>query len=89
VAGRIGPPDGVRADKLAGLERLLARHSIPRSAIVHAGDALPDVAVFRAVGGGIAVNAASPVVERAADVAVRTRDFRDIGRALLRLAPRS
>jgi len=29
VEGRIGPPDGVRADKIAGLGRLLARLSIP------------------------------------------------------------
>jgi phosphoserine phosphatase len=89
VTGRIGPPKGVRADKTAGLDRLTARHGVDRSEVVHVGDSLPDVAVFRLVGGAIAVNAASPEVERSASVAIRTRDFRDIVRALGRLTPRS
>jgi phosphoserine phosphatase len=87
--GRIGPPRNVRADKPAGLQALLVRnHADPRTT-VHVGDGWSDAEVFRRVGGGIALNSHLDEVNRAADRVVRSRDFRDVVRALETLRPRT
>lgn len=88
VGGRIGPPVGIHADKPAELARLLARHRVPAACVAHVGDSASDAQVFPLVGGGIALNAASPAVERAADLAIRTEDFRRVVEGLQRIRPR-
>jgi phosphoserine phosphatase len=89
TAGRIGPPVGIHADKPGGLRALAARHPTPLSLVAHVGDGWSDAEVFRLVGGAIALNSSYPEVDRAADLALRTGDFRDVVDALSRLAPRS
>jgi len=86
--GRIGPPGDVRADKPGGLRALLSRQEVPPSSVVHVGDGWSDAEVFRLVGGGVAVNSPLPEVNRAADLALATEDFRDVVEALSRLIPR-
>ena len=88
VDGRIGPPEGTRADKPAGMRALLDRHEVPPAAAVHIGDSWSDAVVFRLVGGGLALNSPLPEVNHAADIALRTDDFRDVVLALTRLTPR-
>lgn len=87
--GRIGAPHDVRADKPGALRALLARAGTSARATVHVGDGTSDAALFPRVGGGIAVNPASPEVEAAADRVVRTRDFGAIIAAIVSLQPRS
>jgi phosphoserine phosphatase len=84
----IGSSVGVGADKPGGLAALLARHEIDPSAVVHAGDARPDAAIFPLVGGGIALNATSRTVRAAADLAIDTTDFGEVVEAVLRLPAR-
>ena len=86
--GRIGPPSGVHADKLASLHALLRRGSASPAEVVHVGDGWADVTLFPYVGGGIAVNTRWPDVAAAADVALVTTDFRDVVRAVGGLLPR-
>jgi phosphoserine phosphatase len=86
--GSIGPAVGVHADKPGGLRSLLTRHPVPPSAVAHVGDGWSDAEVFRLVGGGIALNSPYPEVNRAADLALATLDFRDVVVGLSRLAPR-
>ncbi len=88
VDGRIGPPTAVRADKCEGLGRLLQRAGTPAQRTVHVGDSWADVPVFRAVGGGVALNSALPDVRAAADLALATDDFRAVVTALDRMRPR-
>lgn len=88
AGGRLVRPAPVHADKRGGARRLAARAGVPLDSMVHAGDGASDAEVFREVGGGVAVNAALPEVERAAGVAVRTRDFADLVAALRSLPPR-
>jgi len=87
--GRIGPPVGVRADKPAGLRALLSRHPVPVATAVHIGDGWSDVEVFRRIGGGVALNTPYPEVARAADLAIRTDDFREVVKGLATLTPRT
>ncbi len=87
-SGRIGPPVGVRADKVGGMRALLTRHAIAPREAVHVGDGWSDALVFRVVGGGVALNSELPDVNRAADLALTTRDFREVATALSRLSPR-
>jgi phosphoserine phosphatase len=86
--GRIGPPIDVRADKLGGLRTLLSRMEVPASSVVHVGDGWSDAEVFRRVGGGVALNSSLPEVNREADFALTTEDFRDVVEAIARLRPR-
>jgi len=88
VEGRLGHPDGVRADKIRGLELLLQRGGWPARSTVHVGDGWSDAAVFPRVGGGIALNSRLPEVERAADRALHTSDFRTVVGAITELRPR-
>ena len=87
--GRIEPPTGVHADKLGGLRALLARAGVAARTVAHVGDGWADAEVFRAVGGGVALNSSLHEVNAAADRALRTRDFRDVVRALETLTPRT
>ncbi|MGP8158557.1 MAG: HAD family hydrolase [Thermoplasmata archaeon] len=87
-AGRIGPPVGVRADKPGGLRALLTRHPTPTALVAHVGDGWSDAELFRLVGGGIALNSPYPEVNRAADLALATQDFRDVVNGLAGLTPR-
>jgi phosphoserine phosphatase len=86
--GRIGRPAGIRAGKIGGLGRLLARLATPAAQVAHVGDGTSDAVLFRRVGGGIALNAASAEVRKAADVRLITTDFGDVVKALRRLHPR-
>jgi phosphoserine phosphatase len=87
--GRVLPPGPVRADKPGGLRLLLDRLSVPAELTAHVGDGRADAWVFGHVGGGIALNAELPEVERAADAALHTQDLRDIVPVLERLRPRA
>ena len=87
--GRIVGIGSARADKPAGLARLLARFDIAPSSAVHVGDGWADAAVFAHVGGGVAFNSRLPEVERAADAVVRSRNLEDVVRAIDRLSLRS
>jgi phosphoserine phosphatase len=88
VAGIVQRPHGIRADKLGGLRALTARMGVPAERVVHIGDGWADARVFRLVGRGIALNSSLPDVERAADLALRTDDFREVVAALEALPPR-
>lgn len=87
--GRIGPPVGVRADKPRGLRLLVDRLGVDPSHAVHVGDGWSDAQVFRLVGGGVALNSRLDEVNRAADLALATEDFRVVVDALERLSPRT
>jgi phosphoserine phosphatase len=84
----IGPPHDIHADKPGALYEFEARHAVPAAQVVHVGDARPDAAIFRLVGGGIALNADRPDVVAAADLALRTTDFSDVVEAILHLPAR-
>ena len=86
--GVLGLPRNVRANKLGGLKSLLGRAQLSPSAVVHVGDGWSDAEVFRAVGGGVALNSTLPEVELAADRIVKTRDFGDVVAVLDDLLPR-
>jgi phosphoserine phosphatase len=86
---KIGRPVGVGADKLGGLASLVARHGVNPREVVHVGDAGPDAAIFPLVGGGIALNARSASVRRAADLALETTDFGAVVSAILELPARA
>jgi phosphoserine phosphatase len=88
VAGVIGPPLSVQADKLGGLRALLTRTQLSPSRVVHVGDGWSDAEVFPRVGGGLALNSTLPEVNHAADVSLRTQDFEDVVTALGRITPR-
>jgi phosphoserine phosphatase len=85
---KIGRPEGVRADKTAGLASLVARLAVDPKTVVHVGDSTPDAAIFPLVGAGVALNARSPAVRAAADLVLDTRDFGDVVSAILRLPAR-
>lgn len=89
VAGRLGHPEAVHADKLLGLERLLGRPGRSARSTVHVGDGWSDALVFPRVGGGIALNSKLPEVERAADLVLHAVDFREVARAIRSLRPRA
>ncbi|HUL18230.1 MAG TPA: HAD-IIIA family hydrolase [Steroidobacteraceae bacterium] len=59
------------SDKLAALQRLLARLKLPPSACACVGDDLPDLPLMRGVALSFAVADAHPAVRRAADVITR------------------
>jgi phosphoserine phosphatase len=89
VDGVIAPPGAVRADKASGLEALARRTGCPLDRVVHVGDGGADAALFPRVGAGVALNSKLPEVERKADLVLRTRDFREVARAIVALPPRS
>ncbi|MCI4343286.1 MAG: HAD hydrolase family protein [Thermoplasmata archaeon] len=85
---RIGPSAGIGADKPGGLAALVARSGIDPRFVVHVGDSGPDAAIFPLVGAGVALNARSPAVRAAADLAIDTTDFGEVVTALLCLPSR-
>lgn len=92
-----GPPAGdpilapgkLRAAKLEGLAVLLRRFGVPAARTVHVGDGWADVPVFRAVGGGVALNSRLPDVRAAADVAIDLDRLLGLVEPLGRLRPRA
>ncbi|MGA8543132.1 MAG: haloacid dehalogenase-like hydrolase [Thermoplasmata archaeon] len=88
TGGIIQAPEYVRADKASGLRRLTERNNISASQVVHVGDGWADAAVFPLVGAGVALNSSLPDVEAAADLVLRTRDFREVAVAIEALPPR-
>jgi phosphoserine phosphatase len=89
VEGRVAPPGPTHAGKLDGLRALARRAGVALDRVVHVGDGAVDAELFPMVGAGIALNAARPDVERAADLVLRTDDFRDVVAAIDRLPPRA
>lgn len=89
AAGRIAGIGSARADKPAGLARLLDRYGLDPASVVHIGDGWADAALFPLVGGGIAFNSRLPEVERAADAVVRSTTLEDVVGAIDSLLPRS
>lgn len=89
VDGRIGAPTNVHADKTGGLWALLERCRTDPHEVVHVGDGWADAAVFRLVGGGVALNSRLEEVRSAADLVLSTADFRVVVAALARLTPRA
>ena len=88
VNGVIPSPGRIHADKLASLERLVARASVAKDVWIHAGDGRSDLAVFGRVGAGIAVNSHLREVREGADAVVDSEDLSDILRVIGRLRPR-
>ena len=88
VDGRIGAPVDVHADKPGALRALIAREKASASSVVHIGDGWSDAALFPLVGGGIALNSPYPEVRQRADLALTTRDFRDVVDGVSHLRPR-
>lgn len=86
--GVVPAPGPFTADKVGGLRRLSKRWEAPRSTIVHVGDGWADAALFRLVGGSVALNSTLPEVRAAADLALRLRDLRPIVPELQRLGVR-
>ncbi len=89
VDGVVRPPHDIRADKEAGLRALASRYETSARQVVHIGDGWADAALFPIVGRGIALNSRLPEVEQAADLALRTNDFREVAVAVERLRPRT
>lgn len=87
-SGRFTAVAHARADKVAGLVRLVQRSGLGRSAVAHAGDGWADVAVFRLVGYGIATNTSRPEVLSAADATTRYEDLQEILPVLRAARPR-
>jgi phosphoserine phosphatase len=88
VEGRIEVPGPIRADKSAGLAKLLSRHEVSAGSTCHVGDGWADARIFPQVGAGIAFNSRHPDVDRAADVALHDEELTAVVRALDRLPPR-
>jgi phosphoserine phosphatase len=89
VGGIVQSPHGVRADKVGGLRALTARTGVPAAQVVHIGDGWADARIFPLVGRGVALNSSLPDVDRAADLILRTHDFREVAAAVGLLEPRS
>jgi phosphoserine phosphatase len=89
VAGRIGPPMGVHADKSGGLRALIDRAGVGAREVVHVGDGWADAALFPRVGGGVALNSRLDSVRSAADLVLASDDFRHVVEALGRMVPRA
>lgn len=86
-AGRVGPPNGVRADKVRGVRELARRFGVNRREICHVGDAWPDARLTPMLGGFVAFNPKAPIVARVADATVRAHDLRRALPAIGALAP--
>jgi phosphoserine phosphatase len=65
-------------DKRLGMRKYCAWMSIPLSKVVHVGDGLNDVPVFRVVGYSIALNTNLEKVRRAASHQMKTDDLLDV-----------
>jgi phosphoserine phosphatase len=89
IDGIVAPPGPTRAGKTAGLRALAQRAGVEPIQVVHVGDGVVDAELFPLVGGGIALNAVRVDVERAADLVLRTDDFRGVVSAVDRLRPRT
>lgn len=61
-----------QSDKTGALEEILSRTGLPRDAVAHCGDDLPDLALFTRVGLAISVPNGHPQVRRAADIVTTT-----------------
>jgi phosphoserine phosphatase len=88
VDGIVGPPSRIRAAKREGLRALAERAHTGTSGVVHVGDGAADAAIFPLVGRGVALNPSRPDVAAAADLVLRTDDFREVAAAIERLTPR-
>jgi phosphoserine phosphatase len=89
VDGVVAPPGPTHAGKLAGLRALAERAGVTTGQVVHVGDGAVDAELFPVVGRGIALNSSRAAVRSAADVVLRTDDFRDVVAAIDRLPPRA
>jgi phosphoserine phosphatase len=88
AGGPIPAPGIVHADKPGGLQRLTGRLRVSPRDIVHVGDGWSDAELFPLVGGGVALNSPYPAVDRAADLVLHLRDFREVARAIIGLSRR-
>jgi phosphoserine phosphatase len=78
-------------DKRVGMRKYCAWMSIPLSKVIHIGDGLNDVPVFRVVGYSIAINASLDKVKKAASHEVETNNLLDVYQHILSVVgkPRS
>jgi phosphoserine phosphatase len=86
--GRIIDSGPARADKVAGLHRLLERWSVRPHEVAHVGDGWADATIFPRVGAGISFNSRLAEVDRAADASVRSDTLTAILPILSTLTPR-
>jgi phosphoserine phosphatase len=65
-------------DKRLGIRKYCAWMSIPLSKVIHVGDGLNDVPVFRVVGYSIAINTSLDKVKKTASYHIETDDLLDV-----------
>ncbi|HEV2316298.1 MAG TPA: HAD family hydrolase [Thermoplasmata archaeon] len=80
--GRLRLHGGVHADKLLGLQELVHRFGVVPAEVVHVGDGKADARVFPHVGAGVALNADSDEVRRAATLALKMSSLRELPQAV-------
>jgi phosphoserine phosphatase len=83
----IGRGEGIHADKVGGLASLCREFGARPNEVVHVGDSMADVEVFRRVGLGIALNPSRPEVAQAADRVLMTSDFEVVVDSILEGPP--
>jgi phosphoserine phosphatase len=78
-------------DKRLGMRKYCAWMSIPLSKVIHIGDGLNDVPVFRVVGYSIAINTSLEKVKKAASHQMKTENLLDVYQHILSVVgkPRS
>jgi phosphoserine phosphatase len=70
-------------DKRLGIRKYCAWMSIPLSKVIHVGDGLNDVPVFRVVGYSIAINTSLDKVKKAASHQMETENLHDVYQHIL------
>ena len=85
VSSKVAVKDGVITDEIEplpdkrlGIRKYCAWMSVPLSKVVHVGDGLNDVPVFRTVGYSVALNTTLDKVRKTASHAMETDDLMDV-----------
>ena len=78
-----------RGDKTGALQEIFNRTGLPREAVAHCGDDLPDLALFDAVGFAFSVPNGHPTVRRAADYVTTTTGGAGVAREIEELLLRA
>ena len=74
-------------DKRLGIRKYCAWMSVPLSKVVHVGDGLNDVPVFRAVGYSIALNTSIDKVRKTASYVINSDDLLDVYQRISSFSP--